>query len=561
MTYLCNAFEPVPQSEPLDERQVQNSAGGYTYKITPWQQLERFLILGSEGNTYYASERKLTLDNAKAVRACIKEDPERVAKVVVEISKSGRAPKNDPALMVLALMVREGSLATKRAAYYALPHVARIGTHLLHFVSYVDGGQGGWGRSLRRAVAEWYTSKPAKEVAFQAMKYQSRDEWTQKALLKLAHPKPPTESHREVFYWMRKGWDGVGELPHPNPDLVGIWAFERAKRATSAKEIVLLIRDYGLQREEIPTQFLKDKDVWAALLEHMPMTAMVRNLANMTRIGLLAPMSAGSAKVVAGLEDQYRIRGSRVHPIQMLAAQLTYSSGRNAFASRPNVRAHRGRHQTNDVEERTWSPVQSIVDALDKAFYLSFGNVQPTGKRLVLALDVSGSMASGEIAGVPGLTPRAASAALALVTANVEKDYVIVGFTAGSSGRFDRNSASITPLDISPRQRLTDVVKYISNFNFGGTDCALPMLWAMQNDVKADGFAILTDNETWTGKVHPAEALKQYRRKTGIPAKLVVVAMTSTGFSIADPDDAGMLDCCGFDTATPNLISDFIREG
>ena len=53
---------------------------------------------------------------------------------------------------------------------------------------------------------------------------------------------------------------------------------------------------------------------------------------------------------------------------------------------------------------------------------------------------------------------------------------------------------------------------------------------------------VLTDNETWTGKIHPAEALRQYRVKSGIPAKLVVVAMVSNGFSIADPDDGGMPD-------------------
>jgi 60 kDa SS-A/Ro ribonucleoprotein len=33
--------------------------------------------------------------------------------------------------------------------------------------------------------------------------------------------------------------------------------------------------------------------------------------------------------------------------------------------------------------------------------------------------------------------------------------------------------------------------------------------------------------------------------------------MTATEFSIADPSDAGMLDVVGFDTATPQLITDF----
>ncbi len=43
------------------------------------------------------------------------------------------------------------------------------------------------------------------------------------------------------------------------------------------------------------------------------------------------------------------------------------------------------------------------------------------------------------------------------------------------------------------------------------------------------------------------QALRDYRKKTGIAAKLVVVGMVSNGFSIADPDDGGMLDVVGFD--------------
>jgi 60 kDa SS-A/Ro ribonucleoprotein len=43
----------------------------------------------------------------------------------------------------------------------------------------------------------------------------------------------------------------------------------------------------------------------------------------------------------------------------------------------------------------------------------------------------------------------------------------------------------------------------------------------------------------------------------GIGAKLVVIAMTSNGFTIADPNDAGMLDVVGFDPTTPAVIADF----
>ena len=36
------------------------------------------------------------------------------------------------------------------------------------------------------------------------------------------------------------------------------------------------------------------------------------------------------------------------------------------------------------------------------------------------------------------------------------------------------------------------------------------------------------------------EALRQYRRETGIPAKLIVLAFVAKEISIADPEDAGV---------------------
>ena len=74
----------------------------------------------------------------------------------------------------------------------------------------------------------------------------------------------------------------------------------------------------------------------------------------------------------------------------------------------------------------------------------------------------------------------------------------------------------------------------------GGTDCAQPMIYAKKKNLKVDVFIVYTDCETWAGKVHPSKALKQYRAKLGIDAKLIVCAMTSNGFTLADPDDRGI---------------------
>ena len=533
MKYLNRAANPnaTPQNQPIPgSTQVANSAGGHAWPVDDWTRLQRFLILGSEAGSYYATEQALTADNAAATQRCIAQDGARVVKTIVEISASGRAPKNDPALFALALAASCDDASTRKAALAALPQVARIGTHLMHFAAFVDARRG-WGRGLRNAIGAWFNAKDAADVAYQALKYQSRDGWSQRDLLRLSHPQPASDSHRTIYHWATQGWNWVGDAPHPDAALQQVWAFERAKRASTREEVATLIRDYRLPREAVPTHFLNEAMVREALLEAMPMTALIRNLATLTRVGLLTPGSETINRVIAQVTDEARLRKARVHPIALLSALKTYAQGHG----------ERGKN--------TWTPLPQIVDALDAAFYLSFGNVEATGKRFLLALDVSGSMAGSNVAGVPGLTPRVASAAMALITASTESAYQTMAFSTG-----------FVPLSISPRQRLDDVLKTVSGLPFDATDCAQPMLWAMKNKVETDVFVIYTDSETWHGNVHPAQALRAYRDQTGIAVKLVVVGMVSNGFSIADPNDGGMMDVVGFDAAAPQLMSDFVRE-
>lgn len=475
MGYLKNVLsrKAVPQNQPIPgSNQVPNSAGGYAFPVDDWARLDRFLILGSEGGSYYASERVLTLENAQAVSRCIQADGPRVVARVVEISDAGRAPKNDPAIFALALCAGAQEVATRRAALAALPRVCRIGTHLFHFAEYVEGFRG-WGRGLRAAVGDWYNAMEADKLAYQAVKYQSRDRWSHRDLLRLAHPKPASDAHRAVYRWITQGWDEANapsenglQAPAFQPDEDAprlIRAFEQAKRAQSAAEIVALIRDHGLPREAVPTEWLTEAAVWEALLAQMPMTALIRNLATMTRVGLLTPRSEAARKVVEQVTDRKRLKTARIHPIAVLSALKTYAQGQGV----------RG--------QNTWKPVPAVTDALDRAFYLAFENVEPTGKRWMLALDVSGSMTCGMIAGVPGLTPRVASAAMAMVTAAREPDH-----------RFTAFCDKMVPYDVKAGMRLDEVVRRMDGMPFGGTDCALPMLWAKDKKVPVDVFAVLT---------------------------------------------------------------------
>ena len=161
MTYLRQAFgTPAPQSEALPGREdemVRNSAGGMVFAVDDSDRLRRFLVLGSEGGSYYAGERKLTLDNANTVKRCIAADGQRVIDEVVRASR-GIAPRNGPSLFVLAMAASFSSDEVRRAAFYVLPEVDRTGSHLFQFVEYVDGMRG-WGKGLRHAIGAWYEAQ------------------------------------------------------------------------------------------------------------------------------------------------------------------------------------------------------------------------------------------------------------------------------------------------------------------------------------------------------------------------------------------------------------------
>jgi 60 kDa SS-A/Ro ribonucleoprotein len=535
MRLLTLQSEPIPGST-----QVANSAGGYAWPVDAWTRLDRFLVLGSEGGTFYIGERQLTQENAQAVVECLAEDGPRLVRRIVEVSVAGRAPKNDPALFALAIAAGLGDAETKAAVWTALPQVARTATHLFHWLQYLKAFRG-WGRGVRRAVAGWYTAKPAKDLMYQVLKYPSRDGWAHRDALLLSHPKAPTVAHDLVFRYATKGWDGVLTLAGVDDlDVVQtIEAVEALKHQAPGLAAQTIAR-HGLTREMVPTELLTHSVVWEALLERMPLTALIRNLGVMGKVGLLAPLSDAVRSVTDRLGDRKTIKAARVHPIALMVALKTYAQGHGMKG------------------KNTWRPVPQVVDALDRAFYLAFENAPTTGKRVMLALDVSGSM-SARVNGMEYLDCREASAAMALVTAASEPNHMFTAFTAGSypSRWSPRLGSGLSTLAISPRERLDDVLKRIGGLAFGGTDCALPMLEALKHQWPVDLFMIYTDSETWAGKVHPSQALRQYRERTGIPARLVVVGMASNGFSIADPGDGGMLDVVGFDTSTPQVIADF----
>lgn len=534
MSNILHGFSTrhTPQSHPASPKQSKNAAGGYTFQVDDWQRLRRFLVLGSVSGTYYTGAADLTRENAELIVRLAENDHSTLINEIVHVSIKGSAPKNDYALFALAIAASHGTAEEKTDALALLPKVARTGSHLLQFASYIEQFRG-WGRGLRRAVGSWYTSKTVDSLAYQTVKYRNRHGWTHRDLLRLAHPVTADPELRSAF-----GWIAQNTTDELTPALIE--GFTKAQE--SGADIVKLVGDYPLSWEMLPDEALNRPDVWEALLgnDRVPLGALIRQLPRLTRIGLLSPFGGVTRAVASRIEDQNLLTKARIHPMNVLVAHRTYASGHSLRGS------------------TTWEPSTRIVDALDDAYYKAYGNVEPANKRTMIGLDVSGSMSWGAINNMP-LTPREASAAMALVTLATEPETMTLGFTGGGGGLWGRTREPVTQIPLSPRQRLSDAIDLVSDLPFGPTDCSAPVEYARENSIGVDTFVIYTDNETWAGRTHPHQALEAYRQQTGIDAKMIVVGMTATDASIANPDDPGMLDIAGFDTAVPNLITEFSK--
>lgn len=559
-SYLDDANKPKTQQEQADPRQVKNNAGGYTFQVSDKTRLERFLILGVDGGTYYVDEQDLTKQNVDWLIDLIKRDENGlVIDRAADISHQGRAMRNDTAIFVLELIFQHGTEEQKQAVRRRFQSIARNSYHLYQSCDFAERMGGAWGESRQKAVCQWYLDKTPEQLAYQAVKYRSRkigdQVWTHRDVLRLAHPTGIDPRVGDFILGKEHAYQsGIIE------------GFQAAQIETSVRGMVNILDTFpSLPWEALPTQFHKEPDVWKKLFYNGQLSgqALVRNITRLSRIGAFSDM-VFAADYATKLTDEEMIRKTRLHPFNYLNALIVHEHGQIYRPKKPFERIPEGVRNIDGVARlKTWTTVPVILDALNAGFYLSFAHAESSGKRMFLGLDVSGSMANP--ASGLDMSCAQAGAVMAMAIAKTEHYYQVWGFSDGTRdvSRFygSYNKRVLTDLGISPGMSLTDVMQKTRNHNFGRTDCALPMEVALRDKIEVDTFGVITDNETWYGGVHPHVALEQYRQGMGRDAKLVVVGMTATPFTIANPTDAGMLDVVGFDSSVPKLITEFSKRG
>ena len=518
--------------------EVYNSSGHVAFQISDIDQVKRFLSLGSDNGTYYIAERDLVALNVQSIQRVLDSEKDRckLLDMIEDYAKNAKCKKQEPLVYLLACCCTYkiddvDVLDFRSNAYNLVSTVCFIPTTLFMFINYckqickANHGSSGWNNLHKRAISKWYKDKHPSSLAYQVTKYKDRCGYSHKDVFRLAHVKPDTLEQEWLFKYITKGYESVCQENMISVVAGFVREYEVIKNSTDEQAVIAAICKWKFAREHIPSVMLKHAAIWAALLPHMPDIAMLRNLNKMTICGLF--QDDGYVNMI-----EKRILGIRdMHPMHLLIALRMYSKGSG----------HRG--------SLSWAPNSQIVKALDSQFYKLFDKTRPTGKRICVAMDVSASMLSAHALGSECMSCAEACCALAMVMKASDPHVDVMGFSSG-----------FVPLQIDPTESIEINLRRISSLPFQSTDISLPFRYSLTHGLDYDAFIVLTDNET-TFTTKPIDELRKYRTVMKIPScKLVVVAMASNNFTIADPNDRNMLDVCGFDSSVPDVINEFIRE-
>lgn len=526
---MSNLIDSIPslRKPPAAPERATN----YTFNIAPLDVFYRFLMYGHDCPRYSAGGA--TALAFGALEALAKQPDKIVAEafeLMTSVSGSGRAPKNDYAIIALAYFLACGGDYCKHLAEYAFPVAVRTAAHLFLFMEVLKKFRGR-GRRIQRLVNQWYTNQAPDKLAYQLVKYRSRHGWTHRDVFRTIHPSwKGFVQHDRLARWVLEKPLGAADFGFLHEGPTG--PYEMAQGASDGRSAANLVREYGsLTREQLPSAFLNTPEVQSALLERgMPLTALIRSLGPFSATGVV---DNRVGKIVSQLLDDDGLRRARVHPVNLLVAAATYKGGRSLAGG------------SKRADALTWTPNASVVNALEAAFIRMLAFPTPTGKRILIGIDVSSSMQLP--CGTTGLSYGELATALALPFLHGEPPAGVIGFA-------DRTYPLAGLKDLTVSQALAYVQK---SCRHSMTNAGACIEWAAQNQVGVDAVILITDSAINSG-LAVIPALDAYRRRFNIDTKLVVMNLGLSDFSVADPSRNDNLDIAGFDSAVPGILTQFI---
>lgn len=464
-----------------------------------------------------------------------------------------------PLAYALAVCARSTNQRVSQKAYQALPNVCKTPAQLFMFLKYCQRSLNlkSWPRRHRKAIAKWYTENrqyldDPMLLAGHVTKYRRRHGFSHKKVLKSCHPNS-SKSSAEIKYilcYVVKGLTKANQKIHDGNDKTFnnnirefITDYETIKKQNVPEDdVIAIIRKWRLTWEQVPNRLLKTKNVLAALLPMMPLTALLRNLGKLTSFGLLQPNSKGEESTCSRLENEDILRQANLHPIQILSSLNGYCKGRGL--RNPQLR---------------WSINDNIVQSLTKAYMkqLTCSCQNPRlPPNILVAINIRRSM-ENHVAGNPVMNCKHTATALAMTLIKWQSRTQIVTF--GSDNPVQRLEIPISEDGIHDMEMALETVTArrendLTYFNE-------PFRYAHQNMGSVDAIILMTDCLTRGDQSNIRDAYRNFRQRYG-DISFVTVGFHTNGedFPVAEPQNPKMLDVIGLDAEAIDLIVSFLSD-
>lgn len=429
-----------------------NREGYPAYTRSLEEQYVQTLLTNTIGNTFYADSDTL-LSEADALHdQMLERNPEFVAKALVFARNKGLMR-----LQPIFGLAKLSSISTELFAKI-FDNVVLIPSDLQDFFTILEGlGRGQGGRSIKRQVTRFLNNISE----YWAIKYNGRGRgYSLGDIVKTVHPKPISDKQKAIFAYL------VGK-EYDKTQVMQISAYEALKKTTDVKEQIALIQEGKLPHEVVTGVIKPDKEIWNAILQQMPIFALLRNLNTLDRAGIL---DENRNYITSILNDPERLAKSKILPFRFVTAF----------------------HQV----EKAW-----IKDVLRQAVEMTFDNLPEIYGKTAVFLDVSGSM---------------------------EGDYLRIGSvfavalykkTKGNGIFWTFDTRVYDPQPSMYDSILTQAERIKAG---GGTDTGAPVEKLRKDNIYVDNIIIITDEQQNTGSPFYKE-LEKYRRSINPNTKAFVI--------------------------------------
>ncbi|MBB4867563.1 60 kDa SS-A/Ro ribonucleoprotein [Pseudomonas nitritireducens] len=482
---------------------VRNHAGGASNAKTAEQALTQYAVTGTfNDGCYQTGEGQLN----KVIELAQAVSDEFLAKLAVYSRTQGHM-KDMPAMLLAMLTARGSDLVD-----VVFDRVIDNGKMLRNFVQIMRSGVVGR-KSLGSKAKRLVKAAIARMDDYALWNASVGNEPSLVDVMKLAHPKARDEKRNALYgYLMGKPVD-VAMLP------VFIREYEQFVKGERAEAPL------RVPFQKLTALPLKTSD-WKRIAMNMKWEATRMNLNTFGRHGLYADRGV-VGMIAERLSDRAEILRARVFPYQLMTTLL-------------------------NIDDSV--PVE-IKQALGEALQVSLENVPKVEGNLVIAVDISRSMANPASGYRAGATTKvrcvdvAALVGAAMIKNNPTARLVL--FNNGAREFKVNRDATVMVMAEDIRSMLN-----------GGTNCGSVVRYLMQEKIKADHLVMISDNESWVGDTYHSQLSTlwaQYKRENK-QARMINLDITPNEFSASDTGREDTLLVGGFSDEVFNVMARFLNK-